>query len=292
MWGTRAQGATLAGLVTSASLMAGLALAQNPQNPFAGECNRTATQEEVDGARGAHQAAKQFYERAEYARAIQYWRDVFNFDCNAIGTLINIANAYERLGDRQNAIFALEAYIKRVPEGTDVSKIEARVQNLKELQAQAASSASAAPSATAATSSTTPPPPTSATTPPIMVKPHGVAPFVTVGIGAAAVVVGAIMIPIGKGNVDDAGCSASGKPGVGWCNDQAAVDLATSGNTTIRAGSVVLGIGAAAVVGGLAWEFLANAPAPQKSDKPATGRVRFSPTFGPGMNGAVVHGTF
>lgn len=290
MWGIRAQGATLAGLVTSASLMAGLALAQDPQNPFAGECTRTATSEDVEGARGAHQSAKQFYERAEYENAIRNWRDVLKFDCNAIGTLLNLANAYEKLGDRQNAIFALETYIKRVPEGTDVSKIEARVQNLKELQAKAAAAASA--SVTAAPSATTPPPPPSATTPPIMVKPHGAAPFVVVGIGAAAVVVGAIMIPIGNGNINDAKCYDSGANGVGYCKTQEQVDQANSGNTTVRAGSVVLGIGAAAVVGGLAWEFLANAPAPKKDDKPTTGRVRFSPTFGPGMNGAVVHGTF
>lgn len=293
MWGTRAQGVTLAGLIAGGSLIAGMALAQDPQNPFAGECNRTATPEEVEGARGAHQAAKQFYERAEYARAIQYWRDVFNFDCNAIGTLLNIANAYERLGDRQNAIFALEVYVKRVPEGTDVSKIQTRIQNLKDLQAQAAASASAAASANAPPppSASTPPPPPSATTPPVLVKPYGTTPWAVVGVGAAVTVVGAIMLPIGLGKADNKGCST--KDGTNYtCTSQDALDEAKVGKILVPAGKVALGVGGAAMVGGLIWEFLANQPVAQEPDKPLTGRVRLSPTVGPNMTGALIHGTF
>lgn len=271
-----------------------MALAEDPQNPFAGECNRTATPEEVEGARGAHQAAKQFYERAEYARAIQYWRDVFNFDCNAIGTLINIANAYERLGDRQNAIFALETYIKRVPEGTDVSKIQTRVTNLKELQAQAAASASALASASAPPpppSASVPPPPPSATTPPIMVKPYGTTPWAMVGVGAAVGVVGAIMLPIGLGKANNPDCREISANN--WtCKTEDAKKEAETGQILVPAGKVALGIGGAAIVGGLVWEFLANAPAAQEADKPTTGRIRLSPAVGPGMSGAFIHGTF
>lgn len=295
MWGTRAQGVTLAGLIAGGSLIAGMALAQDPQNPFAGECNRTATPEEVEGARGAHQAAKQFYERAEYARAIQYWRDVFNFDCNAIGTLLNIANAYERLGDRQNAIFALEVYVKRVPEGTDVSKIQTRIQNLKDLQAQAAASASAAASANAPPppSASAPPPPPSATTPPVMVKPYGTTPWAVVGVGAAVAVVGAIMLPIGLDKTEKSGCyPASPGSTTYYCPNDTALKTANVGTTLVPAGKVALGIGGAAMVGGLIWEFLANQPVAQEPDKPMTGRVRLSPAVSPNMTGALIHGTF
>lgn len=294
MWGTRAQGVTLVGLAAAASLVGGLALAQAPQNPFAGECNREATPEEVEGARGAHQAAKQFYERAEYARAIQYWRDVFRFDCNAIGTLLNIANAYERLGDRENAIFALETYVKRVPEGTDVTKIQTRIQNLKELQQQAAAAASASASAAAPPpSATTPPPPPSATTPPIMVKPYGVGPGVTAGIGAVAIVAGGILIPVGKLRVDEVTkiCSTTDDK-LYMCPTQDLVDKAGSGQTMVIAGKVAMGIGAAAFIGGLVWEFAGNQPVAQEADKPATGRVRISPTFGPSQTGVLIQGTF
>ena len=300
MWGIRAQGMTLAGLAVGATLIAGIALAQEPQNPFDIECNRTATPEEVEGARGAHQAARQFYDQADYQRSIQYWRDVFKFDCNAIGTLINLANAYEKLGDRQNAIFALEAYIKRMKLADPtavVSKFETKVQNLKQLQQdQADAAASAAASASAAAprpSAMTPPPPPSATTPPIMVKPYGAAPGVTIGLGAAVMVVGGILIPVGLGKIDEAGCTAKPNDANSFvCPSPDAEALAQSGQTLVPAGKVALGVGAAAFVGGLIWEFVANKPQPTAADKPATGRIRVSPTFGPGTSGAMIHGTF
>ena len=53
---------------------------------------------------GAHKAAIQFYERADYDRAIRYWNDAYEFDCTAHGVLINIASAYERKGDRAAAV--------------------------------------------------------------------------------------------------------------------------------------------------------------------------------------------
>jgi len=300
MWGTRAQGATLAGLAAGVSLIAGMALAQDPSNPFAGECNRTATPEEIDGARGAHQAAKQFYERAEYTRAIQYWRDVFNFDCNAVNTLLNIANAYEKLGDRQNAIFALEAYVKRVkaadPE-VDASKIEARIQNLQALlQAQASASASASSSAAPPPPSATappPPPPPSATTPPIMGKPYGFKPLIPIVAGAAVFITGGVVAGAGSRQITNAQERCKEAPAGQWsCPNQADVDAAKTGQTMVLTGKIVLGVGLAGMAGGFAWELFLNKRAPMQPDKPAKGSVHLSPSMSPGMTGATLHGTF
>ncbi|WP_281333472.1 tetratricopeptide repeat protein [Polyangium sp. 6x1] len=314
MWGTRAQGVSLVGLVVGVTLATGMAMADGPQNPFAGKCNRTATEEDVEGAKGAHKAARQFYERGEYARAIQYWRDVFNLDCNAVGTLLNIANAYEKLGDRQNAIFALEAYLERAPDAPDAAKIQTRVKNLKDLQQSQAPTASA--SATAST------PPTSSSArpeipPPPPVKPFGVAPWITVGVGGAALIAGAILLPIGLGNVSgvqkgandingDKGCfrvknnatasypltqeqlATSG--GQWFCYDKASYDQAVLGQTQTLVGKIALGVGGAAVAGGLVWELLFNKPVPQDEQK--SGRVHVTPSVGPGMSGVLVHGSF
>lgn len=315
MSGSRAQGVALVGLV-GLSLGAGMALAQGPQNPFAGDCNRTATQEDVELAKGAHQTARQFYERAEYAKAIQYWRDVFNLDCNAVGTLLNIANAYEKLGDRQNAIFALEAYIKRNPEAADAQKIKVKIENLKGLlQGQPGPSASASaappppPSGSAAASSSAPIPP-----PPV--KPYGVAPWVTVGVGGAAVVAGGILLPLGlttiKGlQITDGssgeGCrpvtpgtngtgTLSNEPTGEWvCTSKELADQANSAKSQVLIGKIALGVGGAALAGGLVWEFLFNKPvqkaAPASDDK-AAGKIHFSPVLGPGVSGATITGSF
>ncbi|MDC3956625.1 tetratricopeptide repeat protein [Polyangium jinanense] len=313
MWGTRAQGVSLVGLVVGVTLATGMAMADGPQNPFAGKCNRTATEEDVEGAKGAHKAARQFYERGEYARAIQYWRDVFNLDCNAVGTLLNIANAYEKLGDRQNAIFALEAYLERAPDAPDAAKIQTRVKNLKDLQQSQASTASA--------SATTPPPPASSARPelppPPPVKPFGIAPWITVGVGGAALIAGAILLPVGLGNVSGVqkgvadingqnGCFRVNDPstatnpltegqlatsgGQWFCYDKASYDQAVLGQTQVLIGKIALGVGGAAVAGGLVWELLFNKPVPQDEQK--SSRVRVTPTVGPGMSGVLVHGSF
>ena len=40
-----------------------------------------------EGAKGAHKAASQFYDRGDYEKAIRYWTDAYGFDCNAHGVL-------------------------------------------------------------------------------------------------------------------------------------------------------------------------------------------------------------
>jgi tetratricopeptide (TPR) repeat protein len=307
MWGTRAKGVTLIGLMVGVSLAAGIALADEP-NPFAAECNRTATEEDLEGAKGAHRAARQFYERGEYARAIQYWKDVFNFDCNALGTLLNIANAYEKIGDRKNAILALEAYLKRDPQADDAQKIQTRIENLRSLlssQPTATASVGPVPTSTPTVVPTAPPPPQ---------KPFGVAPWVTVGVGGAALIAGAILVGVGHSTVEGAidrdtevsspitqaqkdalqGKCYEYNPNAYYCYDQKYATQATDGQKLALTGKILLGVGGAAVAGGLLWEFMANKPVQQDAGKDAAKniKVRVTPSVGPGLSGVVVQGAF
>jgi tetratricopeptide (TPR) repeat protein len=306
MWGTRAQGVTLFGLVVGVSLAAGIALADDPQNPFDIECKRKATQEDIEVARSAHNTAKQFYERGEYDRAVRYWRDVFNLDCNAIGTLLNLANAYERLGDRQSAINALEAYLKRDPEAADAEKIRRRIENLRNLMttqptASASVSAAPVPTASASASSTSfiqvPPPPPR--------KPYGSMPWITVGVGGAVLVAGAVLLPLGLSDVNAAkkGCTqvvsldppdyhASSNSGQWYCPTLDLASQATRGQSEVLFGKIALGVGGAAVIGGVLWEMLANKPVAKDSASAKTGRVHVAPVLGPSTTGVLVHGSF
>lgn len=316
MSGSRAQGVALVGLV-GLSLGAGMALAQGPQNPFAGECNRTATPEDIELAKGTHQAARQFYERGEYERASQYWGDVFKLDCNAVGTLLNIANAYEKLYDPQNAVFALEAYLIRTPNAPNAAQIQTRIKNLKE-RIKTTPTAPTSSGTPAASSSAGPAPSSSVSDPPPpLVKPYGVAPWVTVGIGGAGVVAGAILFPLGYTTITDAlitsdpafsdvnakGCrpfntttksTQMGETGTWLCSDQGIADKVNSARTQVLVGKIALGVGGAAVVGGLVWEFMFNKPV--KADATATekaaGSVHFAPILAPGVSGAMVTGSF
>ena len=86
----------LAFAVAAATIMAAsLALGAGENYGFA-ECTKTkATKEDIEGAKGAHNAASRFYETGDYDRAIRSWRDAYDFDCTAHGELLNIASAYE-----------------------------------------------------------------------------------------------------------------------------------------------------------------------------------------------------
>src|SRR5687767_8574327 len=66
------------------------------------ECTREPTPQDIEGAKGAHKAAAQWFEKADYDRAIQYWRDAYSLDCTKHALLLNIASAYEKKGDKQS----------------------------------------------------------------------------------------------------------------------------------------------------------------------------------------------
>lgn len=309
MWQKAAKKGSPIGLIVATCLAAGLAMAQSDaSNPYAVTCNHKATPEDLEGAKGAHKAAEQFYDRGEYERAIQYWNDVYRFDCEATLVLQNIANAYEKLGDRKSAITALEGYLLREPNASDAAQISRKVENLKNLIKPQPSATASAPPASAST--TTPPVPTASATavptttgssalpPPPMVKPFGVAPWVTVGVGGAAALAGGILLPMGLSAVSSAqkNCTKLGDDKFACPND-ADLQKARSGQTQVLIGKIAIGVGGAAVVGGLVWELAFNKPVPSTasappSGTPSTSKVRVTPLVGPGVGGVSVQGSF
>ena len=252
------------GLVAGVLLTAGWALADEPA-PTTGdpapsieypECTRTPTEADLEGAKGAHRAAIQFYERADYERAIQYWRDAYEFDCSAHGVLINIASAYEKKGDRQRAVDTLEAYLSRAPDAPDAVTIQERVQNLRNAL-RAAQDPRPKPTAKATVAPPPEPPPPPPTT--VMVRPYGSTPLVVAGAGGVALFAGAILVPTGLSAISTAEETCRGRVGCG----QQVADEGNAGRTQATVGGVALGVGAAALAGGLIWHFLANDPVPQ-----------------------------
>ena len=117
------------GLGAAIALSASLAFATDPVVPSYPECTHKASAADTEGAKGAHKAASQFYDRGDYDKAIRYWTDAYAFDCTAHGVLINIANAYEKQGDKASAVVALETFLRR--SGADPT-IEEKVRNLKQ----------------------------------------------------------------------------------------------------------------------------------------------------------------
>jgi tetratricopeptide (TPR) repeat protein len=275
----------IAAVAAPIALTAGLAMAGDPPVTFE-QCTREPTAADVEGAKGAHKAATQFFERGDYDRAIQYWRDAYNFDCTKPAILINVANAYEKKGDRAAAVATLEAFLARAPNSPDAPTIQEKVKNLKALM-----QASPTPSATStAPVGTATPAPTGSVAPtptpegPIGARPFGITPLVVAGVGGAVAIVGAVLLPVGLGKVSDAEAKC---PDRSNCPPSVA-SAGNSGRTEANVGGVLLGVGLAAAAGGLAWQFGFNHP---KKIESATA-MHVAPAVGPGLAGVSLAGAF
>src|SRR3984957_3965626 len=110
--------------------VAGPALAQAPtEYPAACEASKI-SRAESDRAHTVFISGKGFLDEANYDKAISYFKDAYSIDCSVHGILPIIATAYERKGDKAEAIHALEEYLQRVPGASDHDVIEHRVRNL------------------------------------------------------------------------------------------------------------------------------------------------------------------
>jgi hypothetical protein len=269
------------GLGAAIALSVSLAFATDPVGPYP-ECTHKPSPADQDGAKGAHKAASQFYDRGDYEKAIRYWTDAYSFDCTAHGVLINIANAYEKQGDKASAVVALETFLKRT--GSDPT-IEEKVRNLKQSLAppvtSTTASASAAPTAApTVVSSATP------IAPPSGPKPYGYTPIIVAGGGAGLALIGGILLGVGSGAIADANKNCTQRA----CLNQADVDKGNSGRTEQGVGATGLVLGLAAAGGGLAWEFLYNKPRPNAA--PAKASVHVLPIAGPQNAGLSISGAF
>src|ERR1700730_6784774 len=65
---------------------------------------------DVDRAHTVFLSGKQYLEEANYDKAISYFKDAYSIDCSVHAILPIIATAYERKGDKAEAVRALEEY--------------------------------------------------------------------------------------------------------------------------------------------------------------------------------------
>jgi hypothetical protein len=273
--------------------------AQQTQGQYPPACDATkVTKSDVDRAHTVFLSGKQYLEESNYDKAISYFKDAYSIDCSIHAILPIIATAYERKGDRSEAVHALEEYQKRAPTAPDHEVIDRRIRNLKDQIARdqpapAASSAappppaSAAPTASAASTATAsavaPPPPPSASGGPPSAPPeaeggHSVAPWIVVGAGGVAVVAGVVVYAIGSGDVSSAAnnCPNHRCP----MNDTSDVSTGNTGRSMETAGGVVLGVGAAAAAVGLVWHFL------EPTSPAATAAAHVTPVLAPASGGS------
>jgi hypothetical protein len=261
---------TLSLAVVLAVAVAAPAIAQQSASSYPPACDASKmSKSDVDRAHTVFLSGKQYLEESNYDKAISYFKDAYSIDCSIHAILPIIATAYERKGDRGEAIHALEEYQKRAPSAPDHEVMERRIRNLKDQQAReqpapvasatasAPAVASSAPAPSAAPSSAGSVAPAASSAPPVPPPSEGghtAAPWIVVGAGGVAVIVGAIVWASGSGEVSTAERDCPGHtcaPG-----DSTDVSKGNDGRTLETVGWVAMGVGAAAIAGGLIWHFV------------------------------------
>jgi len=242
-----------------ALLVSSTALAQSDY----AECTGTPSDSDVDAAKGMHKAAEQYYAKARYDKAIQSWKEAYGFDCRAHPLLINIGNAYEKLGRTEQAIEAFQTYVDRMGDRADQTVVD-KVANLKKNIIE--------------TPDPKPDPDPDPYPPDPKPDPNpgngndevddgaGPLPWVVVGIGAGVAVLGGALLGVGVSKESEAEVLC---PVHDSCTDPTAKELGNEGLDFQRAGGALLAVGLVAVAGGVVWYIL-----DQPSDDAQTTRVR------------------
>lgn len=247
-------------------------------------CDHEPSPADIEGAKGAHKAAEAHYNKGRYDRAIAAWLDAYNFDCTAHRLLLNIGNAYEKLGDRPKAIEAFEIYLERAGDAADPT-IADKVANLKALESAAQSGPTPTATATATTTATGPQPPPPP--PPNGDDGPGAGPWILVGAGGAVTIAGVILAIVGAGKISESEERCPGRE----CpaGDEDYIDVGNDGRVIQGVGIAAAVVGALAVGGGLTWYFLADSgdgsAAPQ-------GRLQVTPWLSPWTAGASLTASF
>lgn len=230
-----------------------LAHAEEPTKSYP-DCGREPTDAEVAAAKGAFQAGNASFNEADYARAIDYWEDAYRRDCTANPLLLNLARAYELAGRKRQAVVSLETFLAREPNSGEKDQINRRVEVLKKKIAEEDAAAAVAPApsngatAAAAGNGTTLPP---ADAPDKAKRSPG--PWIVMGLGGAATIVGGIGVLSNKKKINDADEECGGN------RNMCPFAIAKRGNdarSALNTYGIVAGVGVAAVAGGLVWYIL------------------------------------
>jgi hypothetical protein len=280
--------------------MPALAHAEDEPKPYP-ECTKTPTDSETAAAKGAFQAGTASFDESDYPRAITYWEDAYRRDCTANLLLKNLARAYELYGQKRQAVVALETFLVREPNSGEKDQIQRRIEVLKNQIA----SEKATPVAVVATPVATPPA-APVTKPPATTEPEpapavrtgkrSVVPLVVAGAGAVVAVVGVAVYAKATSDYNGYLTKCPVLPGTNTHNctkngigDPATQSAANSAKNRRTVGGVVLGVGAAAVAGGLIWYFV------QPRSTETTGsllRPHVDASVTPGFTGMSLSGAF
>lgn len=183
------------------------------------------------------------YEAGDYRRALSAFERVFALR-GVPDLLFNIYLCHRAMGDPEPAARALRRFLIARPAHPERARYEAVLAEL-DAQARALAERRTPPVAPppVAPPPVAPPPPRAAPS-----SEPGAGPWIVLGTGVAAAGVGVALMLSANGDVRDA-ANASG--------ERARLDLLDGASTQHTIGAALLGVGAAAALGGVLWRALA-----------------------------------
>ena len=246
------------------------AFADTPAQGYPPCSNRPVSASDSESAHTKYIAGRQDYDEGNYENAVRRFRDAYTLDCTKHELLLILSSAYERKGDKKEALSALETYVARVPNSPDMGTYQLKIDNLKKDLARQSAAAPAAPAAA-----------------PVENRSHTPYPWIVVGVGGAAVAAGlavALTAPKRPTNCDEKTNQCT--PGAGEDANDLESRAAHAHDQPIIGWSV-FGGGLALVAGGLLWHFL-EPTGPKKS----ASRPILTPSVSPGFAGLSLGGGF
>jgi len=206
-----------------------------------------ASRDAIEVAKKEFAAGTQAYAEGDFEQALARFRRAFDLT-GSPDLLYNIATVSDRLRLDRQALDAYEGYLEARPESADREHIESRIDVLRsaiekrrraeldaEIEAQKAALEAAAR--------------VKAERPLTQHVGPGPGPWITIGVGSASVVAGAVLFGLGQRDQNEV---ESAPPGSSYSSVE---DLADRGPKRTKAGIALMALGGAGVLGGVIWQL-------------------------------------
>jgi hypothetical protein len=185
----------------------------------------------------------------------------------------------------------LETFLAREPNSGEKDQINRRVEVLKKKIAEEDAAAAAAPPAPTATGPATPPPAgNEPPAEPVSKAKRSPGPWIVIGLGGAAAIVGTIGYLSNKSKVDDL-AKECGDPDTHTGCDSETVKAGNDARKQMTFSGVIFGVGIVAVGAGVVWRII-DGNRVERANEASLRRPRLAPVVGPGVAGLALSGAF
>lgn len=198
-------------------------------------------------AKKAFEAGTRAYQSGDFEAALSSFRRAYDLT-GSPDLLYNIATVSDRMRHDEDALRAYEGYLKARPKSADREHVESRISVLREAiearqRAEVDAQIEAEKAAMEAAARIKAERPLTHHVGP------GPGPWITIGAGGATLVTGAVLLGLGQKDQNDV---ESAPPGSSFSSVETQADR---GPRRTKTGIALIGVGGAAVLGGVIWQL-------------------------------------